>query len=516
MLYALVVLLGVVLTAAALLRKKAYLAGVGAYSTVTFAMVWPAYHFGFNWSTLWLPATVVVLIWALSSRNTLSRIALIVSAGTLTVLTLGAGNWVFIFIILAAILAVVEGVQRKTQWKILAATAVAVATFAAALSGNLVAPTLFGTAAAAEQPGDATNLTIKPGDLLPDAAKCSTDEFIDNSRKPVEQKGRLWVDSVSTPFTATSKTAQFTELTREICGNPTLGDAYAQALGDAKIGDFSILNANTWLGDFLKKSNSENGLKVWLAHKGSDTKTIYVTADYQSNAQMVNTLLYMLDNQGAKTSPSTVNWPLGALVADTLPRVYKETLKNKQEDKPYMALTYTQKSGGCPYVLAVNLSDKRPENVSCEVATEVAPKTPTKPRLTVTPPGKATSTPTATPSKPGHTPTPTPTPSYTKPPKSCPPGQTGTPPNCLEVKDPKPIPTNSNHTPAGHPSEPASSPSHPSDPAKPTKPGSGSTQTAPGASTAPKPSTPAPTAGTSNKPSSPATGCVDPDTGKAC
>jgi len=510
MFYIAMLLLGLALTAGALLKGSAYVAGITAFATTTFAFVQPAYHF-FTWATPWLIVTVCALVWAIRSRSTWSRVALIVSAGVLTLLTLGASKWTFLFTIIAVVFAFIEGERGTKPWKLLAPTSVAVATLAMAWSGNLVAPNIFGTAAAAD--GDPHSLTIQPGDLLPDEAKCDTSNTTFNRNSMAGTKGRLWADSVSTPFVSKDKDAQFKELTSEICVNPTLGDAYVQALSDAHIGEFSVAEANPWLGDFTTKSKSKDGLKVWLV-KSSDGKTIHVTADYQSNAQMVNALLFALDNQGTKTAPSTANWPLRALVADTLPRVHKEGDPKKQETLPFMALTYTQKSGGCPYVLGVNEKDKRPENVSCETAVKVAPKKPTPPRLTVTPPGKGGSTPTpsTTPTKPGHSPSPSTTPS--KPPKSCPPGQSGNP--CLEIKDPKPIPSNSNHTPAASHSESAKPPVHPSQTAKPSKPGGGSTQPAEGSTPRPKPSESVPAPEVSTDPSKPAQGCTNPVTGEAC
>jgi len=515
MFYIAMLLLGLALTAGALLKGSAYVAGITAFATTTFAITWPAYHF-FTWATPWLIVTVCALVWAIRSRSTWSRVALIVSAGVLTLLTLGSSTWMLLFTTIAVVFAIIEGERGTKPWKLLAATSVAVATFAMAWSGNLVAPNIFGTAVAA----DATtqDLTIKPGELLPDAAKCGTDDKFSPNSLP-DTKGREWGNSVSTPFKATDKDAQFKELVSEICVNPVLGDAYIQALSDAQIGSFSVAQANPWMKEFTDKS--KGGLKVWLTHKASDTKGFYVTdtsvGNYQYYAQMTNAVLYVLDNQGTKTATSKVNWPLGGLVADTLPRAFKEVKPNKQESLPFMALTFTEKGQNCPYVLGVNVKDKRPETFSCVVAKKVAPPTPTKRKPpTVTPPGKGGSTPTpsTTPTKPGHSPSPSTTPS--KPPKPCPSGQTGTPPNCLEIKDPKPIPSNSNHTPAASHSESAKPPVHPSQTAKPSKPGGGSTQPAEGSTPKPKPSESVPAPEVSNDQSKPAQGCTNPVTGEAC
>ena|GEM_PF-1099176 len=502
-----------VLMAVALLRKKASAACVSALGAGTTLLLWHNHHpltGTATWNILLaLTGVMLILNCFKRTRRVIGLFAYILLTGFVLWQGLDSVGALVLFSI-AAIVALF----RARKFTVLSTAALIVV--ASLGLGVAAAPSFMGTAVAAEQPGDPHNLTVGPDDLLPSSVKCSTTTFNNNSLKPVGKDGRLWVDSVSTPFTATSTDGQFAELTSEICTNPTLGDAYAQALADAKIGDFSVADANSWLGDFLKKSNGKDGLRVWLS-KSSDGKTIYVTGtsegSYQYYAQMVNTLLYMLDNQGTKTTPSTANWPLG-LVVGTLPRVHKT---GTPEDKPYMALTYTRKSGDtCPYVLGVNLKDKRPLNVSCATATTVAPPTPTKPHPEVTPPsGKPT--PSTTPTKPGHTPTSTPTPSTTPTPSPCPPGYTGKPGHCLEVKDPTPIPTNSHHTPGASPSGSPSNPNHPSQPATPTQTsGGGSTQTAPGASTAPKPTKSVPPPEVSNEPTKPAEGCTNPITGEAC
>jgi hypothetical protein len=419
--------------------------------------------------------------------------------------SIGAG----VFLGVAAIAVLFEANKRTGLLKAIAVAAVIFG------MGAAVVPSFSGTAVAAD--ANSQDLTIKPGELLPDAAKCGTDDKFNHNSMSDTKDQRGWGNSVSTPFKSTDKDAQFKELISEICVNPVLGDAYIQALTDAKIGDFSVAQANPWMKEFADKSGTKDGLKVWLTHKASDTKGLYVTdtdtGHYQYYAQMTNAVLYVLDNQGTKTATSKVNWPLGDLVADTLPRVHKEANPKKQENLPFMALTFTEKDQDCPYVLGVNVKDKRPENFDCKKAKEIAPPTPTKRKPPViTPPH-----PSGTPTKPGHTPTstPSPTPSHTKPPKSCPSGQTGTPPNCLEIKDPTPIPTNSYHTP-GTVTESAKPPVHPSQTATPTKPGSGSTQTAGGATTAPNPTKSVPAPEVSNEPTKPAEGCTNPITGEAC
>jgi hypothetical protein len=512
MIFIVVLLLGLALTAGALLRGSAYVAGVTAFATTTFLLIWPAYHF-FTWATPWLIVTACALVWAIRSRSTWSRVALILSGGFLTFTTLGAGWWALLFVLIAAVFAVVEAERATKAWKLAAVSSVAVATLAMVWSGNVVAPNIFGTAVAA----DATtqDLTIKPGELLPPAAKCTKGDTLSPNSLP-DTPGRVWDDSVSTRFKATDKDAQFTEFTSENCVNPTLLDASIEALNDAQIDGFSVARANPWLQEFIDKS--KGGLKVWLTHKASDTKGLYVTdtstGNFQYYAQMANALLRVLDNQGTKTATSSVNWPSNTLVVDTLPRVHKVTDPKRQESKPFLALTFTTKAGeDCPYVLGINTGDKRPETFDCKKAKEIAPPTPTKRKPPViTPPH-----PSGTPTKPGHKPssTPTPTPSHSTP-TPCPPGYTGKPGHCLEIKDPTPIPDNTKNTPAASPSGSAKPPVHPSQTATPTKPGSGSTQTAGGATTTPKPTKSVPAPEVSNEPTKPAEGCTNPITGEAC
>jgi hypothetical protein len=448
-------------------------------------------------------------------RQAMAGAGVILASSVVLWLGFGATLWVLLFGLVGMALAFPRVTNLSAKWRaiVTAVTASATLFVAAPAIGLTGTPSHTASVADVRDAGNPSDLAIKPGELLPDAAKCPKgDEFNQNSMPGTP--GRLWSDSVSTPFKAGDKDAQFKELTSEICVNPTLLDAYIKALNDAQIGDFSVGAHNTWMKEFLDKSSGKDGLKVWLTHKASDPKGIYVTGtdtgQFQYYAQLTNAVLYVLDNQGAKTATSNVHWPLGSLVADTLPRVYKETDPNKQESKPFLALTFTTKAGGCPYVLGVNLMDKRPENFPCEVAKTIAPPTPTKSKPPVIP-----GHPTPTPTTPGHTPTPTTTPST--PPATCV-WSNGTVHNLdhgVCPKDPNPIPSNTYHTPAGHPTQPASQPSHPAQTANPsTKPGSGSTQTAPGATAAPQPTKSAPPAG---DPTSTATTCIpDPDTGTGC
>lgn len=161
-------------------------------------------------------------------------------------------------------------------------------------------------------------------------------------------------------------------------------------------------------------------------------------------------------------------------------------------------------------------------NVPPPVSSSPTPSKPTTPP-TSTPPTTApptTTPPTTTPptTTPPTTTPPTTTPPTTTPPTTtpptCPPGQTGTPPNCLQTKGPVPYPTDKSPAPA--PSGPAETTppveTHPADPS--TKPGSEPTGVpAPGASKGPTtPVTQPPVTGAPPS-NDPGTGIQDPDGG---
>lgn len=553
MIYVIGIILSLVLLASALRRpRNLFLVGVSLLAIVLVILLWMGgltIAIGINWPSLLVAVVVGTFVGALISRKSIWGVAFILSAGLLVWLGLGTTVWVFIFAIVAAVFAVFEAVKRTTLAALLTALAVAVATLLAIGSANPASAwangwNVFTTSSHQQQSNKthdsdpAVDLTIKPGELLPSDAKCTGSDVLNqNSLKPVGKSGRLYSDSDSTPNKAKSAAGILSEDMAEVCTNPTVGDAYAQALSQGKIGSFSIDKANPWLDTFMQKTH-KSGMKVWLTHKAdkngklikdkSGDPVIYVTAEYQKYASMINALLLGLDNQGVKSGiHSTINWPSGSLVADTLPRAYEVTAANKQEDKPFLALTFTTKAGEkCPFVLGLNTQDKRPEYVACETAKKIAPPTPTQPKQSKPP----VVTHTQPPTPPKHTTPPSPPKPPVTPPK--PPKPPVTPPktcvwkngsvhelvNGLCPKDPTVIPTNPHHTPAPAPTTPAEkTPVHPTKKADPTtKPGSGSTQKAPGATPTPKPTAPVPTAGTGNDPTTPATGCVDPDTGKAC
>lgn len=230
------------------------------------------------------------------------------------------------------------------------------------------------------------NLSVGPNSLIPDSAKCESKVYTAKSLVKVGPSGRLWADAVSTPFMTADNDGRLGEALDEVCTNPTLGDAYAQALVDphATINGVPIVDRNPWLRDMLAKSQAKGLRAAWLTYRldqngkiitdAAGTPVIYVTDEYSRYAEMINTLLLGLENQGTKDGSSVVHWPLMALTAGELPRASAVTDPKKQEGRPFLALTFTQKDGeACPFVFGINLQDKRPEYVGCAKAKVIAP-----------------------------------------------------------------------------------------------------------------------------------------------
>ena len=509
------------------------------------------------------------LIAALTIKKRSWTLLAFASFGAFLWLSLGTSPWVFVLLALAGIFFVLAFVGWKVFCLILAIAAVVLAM---ALSVSVVVSHTQTTQQSSKTGNPAVDLTVKKGMMLPSAAYCPNDDrFSENSLKPVGPKGRTYADSDSTPFTPGSPAAQFTQYTSENCVNMTTTDAAIQALSVApKIGNFSIYKANKqWMDTFMiKTAKSPIGLGIWLTQKLDKNGKIildanghparFVTAEFQRYAEMVNTILLGLDNQGVKTARSAINWPSpGTLAAGVLPRVFEVTAPSKQESYPFLALTFTTKAGeACPFVLGIDVLDKRPELFNCPTARVIAPKAITQPQrqekkekaaspaapapasvtpsrnvtpqapatpvapkpLSTTPPTTTTTTPPAPPTTTPPAP-PTPTTPSTPPPETCTwtNGSVHELNNGLCPKDASVIPSNPYHTPAAAPSGPASQPTHPAHAADPTvKPHSPSTQQAPGATPTPTPTASVPPAEVSNGPTNPATGCVNPVTGGAC
>lgn len=197
------------------------------------------------------------------------------------------------------------------------------------------------------------DLEVKPGDILPEAARCTSDEFIPNSLPSVE---KLWSDAVSTKFESSDPNEMLKALMAEHCGNPTLLDMTIQGLKEVKIGNFSIWEHNPWMADFLNLVD-EHGLRAAFLTKKEGKDGIYVTAEFQLYAEMVNTILLDYKNQGVMELQSVRNWHLPGPTVGELPMVVEN---ENQEGLPALVLVYTVKDNcKAASVIGYNAGDKR-------------------------------------------------------------------------------------------------------------------------------------------------------------
>lgn len=270
------------------------------------------------------------------------------------------------------------------------------------------------------------DLTVKPGDILPEEARCDGDEFIPNSLPSTEKR---WSDAVSVPFEASAPDEMLLELFAEHCGNPTLLDMSIQALSDLTIGEFNIGENNPWMGEFLAMAE-EDGLRTAFLTLKEGEEGIYVTEGFQSYAEMTNTLVLAFSNVGVQERASVQNWHIGGPVAGELPRT---VLNDQQEAMPSLVLEYTVKDN-CPLVaIGYNVGDKRFEVFPDPVCEEPPPTVTTQPLTETTKPPSTTST-----TKPPRTTTTTvpPTTLPTHPPASGPPPVANQPPHAPPATNP--------------------------------------------------------------------------------
>lgn len=202
------------------------------------------------------------------------------------------------------------------------------------------------------------SLTVRPGDILPDAARCHMDSFSRNSLDgPLK-----WSDSVSTPFKSPDKAGMLKEVLNEDCTNPTVLDMNVKALARITIDGWNVGNHNPWMAQFEAQA-SDPGLRSAFLTKGK-AGGIYVTAGFQQVAVMTNTLILRAKNIGVVTERSAANWhlPGAGLVAGELART---VLNSHQENLPVLKLELTEKGVGCMYAFGYNTGDKRFEVLKC-------------------------------------------------------------------------------------------------------------------------------------------------------
>lgn len=250
------------------------------------------------------------------------------------------------------------------------------------------------------------DLVVRPGDLLPDAARCQSDEFIPNSLPNAEM---LWTDSVETPFKSSDMDGVETELFAHICGNPTMGDMANQGLATVNIGDFSVWENNPWMAEMADAVAATGNLRLTFLTKKEEVEGIFVTAEYQQYAEMLNTLIFAYMKWGDDEVLSVQNWHVAGPVADELPITVENDV---QEGLLSWIYVYTLKGQECPVsVIGFNDGDKRFEIFEPGCSPEMPPCTEncgTVPQITVPPttvPGKATP-PITSPAPPTSAPTP--------------------------------------------------------------------------------------------------------------
>ena len=349
---------------------------------------------------------------------------------------------------------------------------------------------------------DDTTIAFDPAtELAPTEAQCTSDELLLYSGaqvKPGSSSFRQFSTAVSVPFAATDSAAATSEMTAEICGNPTVLDMVVKEMASWTDADIKGADSNkAWL-DEIRTDIDENGLESFIEGPvGART----VTATYQQYATAVNTVLLRAVPEGKKSLTSVKNWELSP-VADPYSMPVVQVAK-QQENKPAWTYAFTSKMGTCLLRFGFNTEDKRMERFNCEKpqATHTPTEKPTKPS---TPTKKPTSKPTSTPTeKPTDKPTSTPTEKPTEKPKctfDCPKDKKDDvpPPDGVTPKDVK----------DKKPSKPSASPSDPAKVVPDTKDAPSSTQQAPGADKPTKPrEIPSPATGTRSDGS---TGSVNP------
>ena len=339
----------------------------------------------------------------------------------------GSPQWSYLVAGIIAVIAIVGTVVFASMRWLLAAglaviTAIALLTTAFATGSPLVdtktnAATL------------ASKLTVSPEDILPTTVKCESDAFLDNSRAAVDANNpalRTWSYSVSTPFGSSDPTVILDKMFAENCGNPTVLDMNIQWLDSLDIQGFKVGAANPWMGKHLAQASNPGLRSSYLTKKtGELDSKIFVTADYQSVAAMVNFLLSRFDVIGVGSWQSTTNWHLdgAGMVVGELPRT---SLNPNQENLPALRLELTDKGVGCVFAGGFNTADKRWEQFNCLAPT--TPPTATTTTSTTVPPANYVPPTTKAPTtKPPTTTVPTPT-----PPKVCPPKTHGVWPVCKD------------------------------------------------------------------------------------
>lgn len=243
-------------------------------------------------------------------------------------------------------------------------------------------------------------------DLIPAEAKCETDSFVDHSVRTVEAgnaEKRQFSTAVSIPFKGADDAAVMSEMTAEICGNPTVGEMVMKEMLLWTSKDIPGADENKgWLEE-IAQSISGNPLGInSFVEKTSDGELV-VTAEYQKYAGWLNTVLLRSVAEGKQSLTSVRNWEISA-AADPSKGLPSVQQAKEQENKPVWVRAFVTKMDTCLLRFGFNAEDRRMEIFSCEKPKEEkpAPSTPSN-----NPPSGCTTNCGTTP----------------PPPESCPPGQ---------------------------------------------------------------------------------------------
>ncbi len=263
---------------------------------------------------------------------------------------------------------------------------------------------LDGDRAAADSDEIREDLTVSLGDLLPEEARCDSDEFLWHSLQEVREGDpayRQWSDAVSTPFESSDPDEMRDELFGEHCGNPTELTMSIEALSDMAIDGHNIGELNPWMGEYIDAVNDPGMREAYLTLKDGEGDIVFVTEEYQQYAAMTNTLLMAFEVRGVEALQSVKNWHLPVPTVGELPRA---VLNDQQEGLPALVFEYTVKDG-CPLVaFGYNVGDKRFEVFPGPVCEEPPPTTSTtKPPTTTVPTTSTTKPPTTSTTTPSTT-----------------------------------------------------------------------------------------------------------------
>jgi len=280
--------------------------------------------------------------------------------------------------------------------------------------GNL--PSFASTTATSDGAGDGTIAFDPETDLVLEEARCVSNDFINSSVQSVKTgdvEYRQFATAVSIPFKGATDAEVTKEILAEICGNPT----FLKMVADDMMlwtGFPGADDNKAWLEALVSDLNTK-GLDSFVVKKTEDGGLV-VNEQFQKYAGWINTVLLHFNEEGKQSLTSERNWELPATVdPTTLPIAVQASTV---DTKPAWVRTLKDKNGTCLYRIGFNAADKRIEMFPC--VTPGTPGTPDTPD---------------TPDNPGCT-----EPNGCKPPVvKCPPGQVGTPPNCLVPKssDPK-------------------------------------------------------------------------------